>query len=156
MGLYGLKEIMQVAQQLETNGQVYYETAAAKCKGATVSSLCTKLAEQEAKHLKGLQNLAHLLLADEQMKRLSWEELAWLQLELEEGVLPDARELKSFIEEATVADILARAIQMERDSVTFYSNLIPEVGQDYCALLEEFVKEEKLHVQWLQRQIDQQ
>ena len=72
--------------------------------------------------------------------------------ELEENVLPDLRDLRSCIKEATVADILARAIQMERDSMTFYSSLMSEVDSNYKELLEEFVKEENQHIGWLQQQ----
>ena len=151
MGLYGLKEIFQMARQLEENGQLYYETAAAGCDNSSVSSLCLRIAKQEARHLDRLQDVAQLLLADEQMKKLTWEELTWLQLELEENVLPDLRELKSFIKDATVADILAHAVQMERDSMTFYSNLKSEVDSNYQELLEEFVKEESKHIEWLQQ-----
>ena len=149
MGLYGLKEIFQLAKQLEENGQLYYDTAAAKCNDPNVSSLCSKIAKQEAKHLEKLKKTEHLLLTDEQMKRLTWEELTWLQLELEDGVLPDFQELSRFINEATTTDILACAIQMERDSMTFYSNLISEVDPNYIGLLEELVKEENQHIEWL-------
>jgi len=86
MGLYGLKEIFQLAKQLEDNSQLYYEIAAAKCKDPNVSSLCSKIAKQEVKHFEKLITMENLLLADEQMKGLNWEELTWLQLELEEGV----------------------------------------------------------------------
>jgi rubrerythrin len=149
MGLYGLKEIFQLAKQLEENGQLYYETAAAECNDPNVSSLCSKIAKQEAKHLEKLKSMEHLLLTDEHMKRLTWEELTWLQLELEDGVLPDFQELSHFINEATTTEILARAIQMESDSMTFYSNLISEVDPNYTGLLEELVKEENQHIEWL-------
>jgi rubrerythrin len=93
--------------------------------------------------------MEHLLLTDEHMKRLTWEELTWLQLELEDGVLPDFQELSHFINEATTTEILARAIQMESDSMTFYSNLMSEVDPNHTGLLEELVKEESQHIEWL-------
>ncbi|MHC4190905.1 MAG: ferritin family protein [Planctomycetota bacterium] len=149
MGLYGLKEIFQLAKQLEENGQLYYEIAAAKCNDPNVSSLCSKIAKQEVKHLEKVKSMEQLLLADEQMKRLTWEELTWLQLELEEGILFDFQELSHFIKTATTTEILARAIQMESDSITFYSNLMSEVDPTYKGLLEEFVNEENQHIEWL-------
>jgi rubrerythrin len=149
MGLYGLKEILQLATQLEENGQLYYETAAAKCSDPSVSNLCLEIAEQEVKHLEKLESMKQVLLADEHMKRLTWEELTWLQLELEDGVLPDFQELSHFINEATTTEILARAIQMESDRMTFYSNLMSEVDPNYTGLLEELVEEESQHIEWL-------
>lgn len=152
MALYGLKEIFQLASQLEENGRLHYETAAQECGHPAVAELCLKIARQETKHLEGLQSLAQLVLADDKMKAMTWEELSWLQLKLEEDVLPDAREIESFIAQARVPDILARAIQMELDSVTFYSNLMAEVSHEHRGLLEEFAEEEKRHINWLKRQ----
>ena len=149
MGLYGLKEIFQLAKQLEENGRWYYERAAAECNDPSVSSLCSKIAKQESKHLEKLKSMEHLLLANEQMKRLTWEELTWLQLDLEEGVLPDFQELSHFINESTTSEILERAIQMESDSMTFYTKLMSEVNTNCTALLEELVKEENQHIEWL-------
>lgn len=149
MGLYGLEEIFQLAKQLEENSQLYYEIAAAKCKDPNVSSLCSKIAEQEVKHFEKLITMENLLLADEQMKGLTWEELTWLHLELEEGVLFDFQELSHFIKTATTTEIIARAIQMESDSMTFYSSLMSEVDPNYKGLLEEFVNEENQHIEWL-------
>ena len=142
MGLYGLKEIFQLAKQLEENGQLYYETAAAKSNDPNVSSLCSEIAKQESKHLEKLKNMEHLLLANEHMKRLTWEELSWLQLELEDGVLPDFQELSHFINEATTTEILLRAIQMESDGMAFYSNLMPEVNSHCADLLQGLIEEE--------------
>jgi rubrerythrin len=152
MGLYGLKEIFQLARQLEESGQLYYQTAAAECNDPYVSSLCSKIAGQEVRHLEKLKSMQQLLVADDQMKRLTWEELTWLQLDLEEGVLTDFQEVKSFVKQATVTEILARAIQLERDSITFYSSLMSEVDLNCKGLLEELLKEENQHIKWLQQQ----
>ena len=152
MALYGLKEIFQVARQLEKNGQLYYQEAATQCDDPDVSSLCSKIANQEMEHSKLIDKMEHLILANEEMQRLTWEEISWLQLDLEDGVLPEFRDLKSFIKEASVADILERAVQMERDSVNFYSSLMPEVDANHTRLLQELVKEESQHIKWLQKQ----
>ena len=152
MALYGWKEIFHMASQMEENGRLYYETAAQECGHPAVAELCLKIAQQETKHLEGLRSLAHLLLTDDKMKAMTWEELSWLQLKLEEDILPDAHEMESFIAQAGVPDILAHALQMEKDSVAFYSNLMAEVSHEHRGLLEEFVEEERLHIKWLERQ----
>ena len=149
MESYGLKEIFQFAKQLEENGRLYYETAGAECNDPSVSSLCLKIADQEAEHLEKLKSMEHMLLTDEEMQKLTWEELTWLEFELEDAVALDMQELKSFIKEATTIEILLRAIQMESDTMTFYSNLIPEVNPNCAGLLQELIEEENDHLAWL-------
>ena len=149
MESYGLKEIFQFAKQMEENGRLYYETAAAECNDPSLSSLCLKIADQETEHLEKLKSMEQTLLTDEEMQELTWEELTWLQFELEDAVDLDMQELKSFIKEATILEILLRAIQMESDTMAFYSSLMPEVNPDCAGLLQELIEEENNHLKWL-------
>ena len=150
----GLKEIFQLARHLEKYGQLYYQEAAAKCDTPTVSSLCSKIASHEVGHLKKIDSMEQLLLAKDEMQKLTWEELSWMQWDLEDGVLPDLDNLQSSIENATAADILELALQMERNSVDFYSGFMSVVDENSKVLLQELVKEESQHIEWLQQEKD--
>jgi len=151
MGLYGLKEVFHLARQLEENVQFYFRAAAEQCDDPEIATLCLRIAEQEAKHRQDLSRIERQLLEKEGNVSITWAELGWLELDLEEGVLSDTEEVKSLVEGATVADIMEKAIQIERDSVTFYSRLISEIEPSCREALEEIIEEERNHIDWLQQ-----
>jgi len=77
---------------------------------------------------------------------LTWDELHFAHILIEERVLSDPDTAR---DAATVGDtptLLQTAIQMEKDSVLFYRELLDEVDDEDRSAVREIIDEEKRHV----------
>jgi rubrerythrin len=146
MAVYSGAEIFQVAMQLEEAGRVFYETLAKASEDQRICDLCQTLAGQETDHYETFSRLAEELVQRPASRRLTWDEMSFAQLLIEERILSDPDVAEEAASSGNVAALLETAIQLEKDSVLLYSELLNEVYEEDAEAIQAIVDEEKRHV----------
>lgn len=149
-------EGVRIAIEMERRGGEFYRHAARISKNARAIELLTKLAEDEAVHGSEFEKLLSQLLqtrGEDQEQFYSEEASAYLSAVAADvvfsgGLMELARD-RGF--ESPVA-ILKSAIQSEKDSVLFYSEMaLLASGAQTRSVFEEIVRQEKHHLNKLQK-----
>jgi rubrerythrin len=146
MGIYSGAEVFQIAMELEDAGRVFYETLAKKSENKDLSDLCRDLAIQETNHYRTFKKMSDELVERPVSRPLTWDELSFAQLLIEEHVLSDPEAARDAAASGDVAALLETAIRLEKDSVLFYNELVAEVDEMDAPAVQEIIDEEKRHV----------
>jgi rubrerythrin len=149
MGTYSGAEIFEMAAELEEAGRAFYEKLAEGSKDEALTDLCRTLAEQETSHYRKFKRMGEELVERPASRPLTWDELHFAQILIEERVLSDPEAAREAASTGDIAGILDTAIQIEKDSVLFYNELLGEVEEEDAAAVREIIDEEKRHVRAL-------
>jgi rubrerythrin len=147
--MFSLKEVFELAIQIENNGEQYYRDAVKKLSDPSLKSMLEWLAEQERKHQSWFS---------ERKEKLDTEgedlEVAQMGSSILMGILGD----QSFsLKEADLSAIdglealIQLAIEFEKDSILFYEmigSLIED--SDTSEKLHEIIVEEHRHIELLE------
>ena len=146
MPIYTGAEVFQVAMEMEDAGRVFYETLAEASSDEKLSDLCRDLAAQETNHFQLFKKMGDELVERPASRPVTWEELGFAQMLIEERMLPDLDDAREAASKGDLASVLDTAIQLEKDSVLFYREMLDEVYEDDVAAVQEIIDEEKRHV----------
>ena len=80
---------------------------------------------------------------------LTWDELHFAQLLIEERVLSDVEAAQDAAVSGNAVGVLETAIRLEKDSVLLYTELLDEVEEEDVPAVREIIDEEKRHVRSL-------
>jgi rubrerythrin len=149
MGIYSGAEVFQIAMELEDSGRVFYETLAEELEDSKLADLCRDLAKQETDHYSKFKRMGEELVQRPASRPLTWDELNFAQILIEEHVLSDTEAARDAAAGGDPAQVLNTAIQIEKDSVLFYSELLNEVDEKDAPAVREIIDEEKRHVRAL-------
>jgi len=147
--MFTIDEILDLAIQLEKNGEAVYRDALSRVDDSDLASALRWLADDEAQHIETFSQLKTALTADERRRRPAFSEQAFFQqivagqtFSLGEADIPRLD---------TVATLLELALEFERDTVVFYEMLGTFV-QDPGAqrVLRRVLQEEEHHVKVLE------
>ena len=145
MGLFRLDDVLQMAMRAEQMGQTLYEATAKEAKDPKVSDLCRRLAAQEKSHYETFKAMSEALPPDFDAKRLSLDEMAFVQSLVEGTVIPTEAEVRKAARDAGLAQMLDRAIQAERDSQAFYQQIAQGVDAKDTSAIKVIIAEEAQH-----------
>lgn len=149
MGIYSGAEIFEIAMDLEEAGRAFYETLAERSEDHDLADLCRNLAMQETDHYRKFKNMSEALVQRPASRPLTWDELHFAQILIEERVLSDPDAARDAAASGDAAELLETAIRLEKDSVLFYSELLTEVDEKDAPAVREIIEEEKSHVRSL-------
>jgi len=149
MAIFTGDEIFRISIELEKKGEEFYEVLAEKAGNQNVAELCKDLAAQERQHAKLFEDLRVKTTTRAASRPLSWDELHFAQMLVEERVLPDPDEARDVVEKEGVAAALTMAIQFEKDSVLFFQELLPAVDEQDRQAVSAIVEQEKQHAEKL-------
>ncbi|HSM74332.1 MAG TPA: ferritin family protein [Desulfobacterales bacterium] len=147
--MFSIKEILDLAVQIEKNGEATYRQAARRITHPVLVPLLEWLADEEARHAAWFAEKA--LVAADTFQTPVLEEL-------NQGLLTQLVAGQSFsLEDAdftnmqTVAQLLAVSVAFEEDTVLFYEMLKPFIEDPATqAQLEAIIAEENRHIEKLQ------
>lgn len=145
MGLFRLDEVFQIAMQAEETGRLLYESTAAQAKDAKVAELCRQLAAQEKGHYEKFAAMAKALPENISARRLSLEEMDFVDALVRGRVVPAEEEAKRTARENSLPALLDLAIRAERDSQAFYGQILPWVDAKEAGLIRDIIAEESRH-----------
>ena len=147
--MFSIREVFDLAIQIEKNGEQYYRDARKKISNPSLSSLLEWLADQEEKHLSWFS---------ERKERLETKgddlELAEMSGSILQGILGD----QSFsLKEADLSKIdnvealIQLAIEFEKDSILFYEMIGSFIeDSETSEKLNEIIAEENRHIELLE------
>jgi rubrerythrin len=153
--MFSLREVFDLAIQIEKNGEKYYRDATKKVSNLSLRSMLEWLAEQEEKHLSWFSERKEGL--ETNKDDLELEEMGGSILQ---GIVGD----QSFsLREADLSKIdsvealIQLAIEFEKDSILFYEmigSLIDDT--ETSEKLDEIIAEENHHIELLEDFRDQE
>ena len=151
---FSADEVFEMAEQMERNGQQFYNTAAAAVPGEQHKKLLLELAGMEVEHEKTFKAMRSELTKKEKDTNV-FDPLGEAALYLK--ALVDTRVFfQKDMDISSMEKILKAAIEAEKDSIVFYlgmKNAVPkELGRNR---LDEIIKEEMSHVRLLSRELVQ-
>jgi rubrerythrin len=159
MGIaFNAEEILEIAEQIERNGQNYYRTAARYAQDEKAKKLLTDLAEMEVTHEKTFMEMKNSLKPEERQGKdydPAHAAAAYLH-EVARGNVFDIRKdpSKNLTGEESLEKILETALGMEKESVVFYvtmKDMVPaHMGNQRIT---DIINEELSHIALLSRHL---
>ena len=147
--MFSTSEILDLAVQIEQNGETVYRDAMGLLSNPELVSLLAWMADEEAKHAKWFAGLKDQLEAQsanpfvEEMSRELFSDLL--------GGKNFSHEEVDFSQVTDVDELMAIFIEFEKDTILFYEMLKPFIEDDRTlAHLKQIVGEENNHITKLQ------
>ncbi len=149
---FNAKEVLEMAEQIERNGDAFYRKAAEDVEGDDIKKFLLELADMEVSHEKTFQDMKNQL-SDKEKEDVVFdpnEETAqYLQ------ALADARVFyKKEVDTSSITEVLKEAIVAEKDSIVFYlgmKEMVPSAQGK--ARMDEIIREEMTHIQIITNQL---
>jgi rubrerythrin len=146
--MFSLKDIIDIAVQIEQNGERVYRNATENTEDPSLQSILKWLADEEARHVKWFEALKANVSDDGDFPE---------QEEVGKKLLQDAVGAHSFILEEVelsnmekIEDLLELAIDFEKDTALFYKMLQPLIeDQKTLDQLHVIIQEEENHARRL-------
>jgi rubrerythrin len=146
--MFTAHEILDIAIQLEENGEAVYREAAGKAQNKDIRELLLWMAEEEVKHNRWFTELKQKIESHsinpfmEEMSRKVFS-----------GILGDRsfshREV-NFTEIDSTEDLIKIFIEFEKDTILFYETLIPFIEDDHTLhYVTNIIEEENNHIRKL-------
>ena len=154
---FNANEIFQIGVQIETNGKLFYETAAKQAQGEAAKKLFQELALWENQHIDLFEKLK-LQLPESAKKENLFDPDSELQMYIrataDSHVFVKSKDISALVSTLkTPQEVLDVAVTFEKDSVVFYSTMkkaVPEsFGKDQIDAL---INEEIKHIAMLTRE----
>ena len=147
--MFSVREILDLAIQLETNGEAVYREAVDKVTGPELANLLIWMADEEASHRRWFSEIKK----DFEIHSINpfMEEMG---RKVFGGILGDRSFSHKEVDFSTVGDLedlIGIFIEFEKDTILFYQTLIPFVqDDDTLENIENIIAEENNHIQKLQ------
>lgn len=143
--MFTVTEILDLAIQLETNGEGVYRDAAPKAGRKETAAMLGWMADEESRHLEFFRKLRREAAAKDANPVME---------ELKRDVFADILDKRSFSLEdrdlgrmETSEEVLRTALEFERDTVLFYEILEPFlVDEEARSQLRSIIEEEHRHI----------
>ncbi len=151
MAVFTPAEALNMAMQVEKNGQAFYEAAAQKASDPKVRDLMERLAEWEVRHYETFRQLAGEAASLPPLSGSQWEEYdVYLETALHNALFggPD-KALAAVDEIESEEDALRMALGFEKDTLLFYYDLREMVAESQRGPVDQIIREEKSHVSLL-------
>jgi len=146
--MFSLKDIIDIAVQIERNGERVYRRAAEKIEDTSLRSLLQKLADEETQHAKWFEALIDKVPGTGDFPEQAKMGRALLQNAV--GAQSFSLEDADFSSMKKIEDLLNLAIEFEKDTVLFYGMLQPLIeDQKTLEQLHAIIQEEETHARHL-------
>ena len=153
MGIFAAAEALEMAMQIETNGEVFYNAVAAKVADPSVKKLFQELALQEQRHYGVFQKMAGTVggAASPSAPDAERDEYhVYLQATLENALFAGRDKALALAEQARDRQTALRAaIGFEKDTLLFFYDLREMVSVAEQKAVTGIIQEEKTHLRRL-------
>lgn len=147
--MFSLKDIIDIAVQIEKNGERVYRNAAENITDPSLRSILKWLADEEARHIRWFEALQAEVPDDGNYPEQ--EKMGRDLLQDAVGVQSFALRDADFSSMGKIEDLLALAIEFENDTVLFYKMLQPLIeDQKILDQLHVVIQEEENHARRLE------
>ncbi|AEH50498.1 ferritin family protein [Pseudothermotoga thermarum] len=142
--MMSLSDLLSIALQIESTGYGFYTNLASMQTNEKLKNFFAKLADQEREHQKIFKELIGKV--EQKIGGLSsWieeETVGYLKSLAEVSIFPSLEKMKQNL---SMQEALDLAINVEKDSIIFYSELIPYAA-DEVETIKKIINEEKRHL----------
>jgi rubrerythrin len=151
MAVFTAAEALEMALQIEKNGEVFYKAAAAKSDDAEVTALFEDLADQERMHYKVFQKMLGGVGSAPELPAEEYDQYqAYLQAALDNALFAGEDKALALAEKATDREAALRAaLGFEKDTMLFFYDLRETVGEADKEAVSRVIGEERKHVRRL-------
>jgi rubrerythrin len=142
--MVSLGDLLSIALKIEASGYEFYSNLSRQ-HSDSLQKFFSDLAEQERQH----QEIFRKLIEDDKKKNASlsnWieeETAGYLKSLADVSIFPNIEKMKTNM---TSQDALNFAVGVEKDSIIFYSELIPYIEEEEKQIIKEIIAEEKRHL----------
>jgi len=148
--MFQIREIIDLAIQIEKNGEKIYRNALKLASDPSISALLQKLAEEEAQHIEWFSKFKQKIPSTIEDPQL--EEMGKAILNSILGKQAFSLEDADFQKIRRIGDLLKLAIEFEQDTVFFYEMIRPLVNEVGASdHLDRIIEEENQHIQTFQK-----
>jgi rubrerythrin len=150
--MFSLKDIIDIAVQIERNGERVYRNAADKIENPSLRSLLQRLADDEAQHAKWFEELIDKVPGTGEFPEQ--EKMGRALLQNAVGAQSFTLEDADFSSMKKIEDLLSLAIEFEKDTALFYGMLQPLIeDQKTLEQLHAIIQEEEAHARRLKEML---
>ena len=156
---FNAMEVLEIALDMEKDGQEFYAQAADIVNDKHVKSFLRELAEWEARHYEFFSELKSQILNTEEVAIVDPDDEAskYINAFVKHGVFDGPEAVKKFFYSGiTEKEILERAIELEKNSIAYYTGLRDVAASSRAdEKIEEIIKEEMRHIRILNERLDE-
>ena len=155
MAVFTAAQGLEMAMQIETNGEAFYSTVAAETSVAELKDLFEFLAAQERNHYKVFEKLLGRVEPGPGMLAPEEDEYSmYLDVALDQALFSGADKALAAARRAQDKTAAIRtALGFEKDTLLFFYDLREMVGENDRETLSRIINEEKSHVRRLAREL---
>lgn len=151
MVVFKAADVIELALQIEKNGEVFYKRVAEKTASAEVKALFEDLAQQEIYHYKMFEKLGQTSWDSPMMTPVEWQDyLGYLDATVQSSFFEGADKSLALAEKVTDEnEAIQMAMGFEKETLLFFHdlrNLVPEAEKPTVARI---IEEEKNHLKRL-------
>ena len=151
MSIFAAAEALEIAMQIEKNGQVFYHAVAAKVADLDVKELLQDLAVQEQRHYQVFEKMADTASGAASPSAPEYDDYqVYLQAALDNALFAGPDKALAWAEQARDRQaLLQAAIGFEKDTLLFFYDLRDMVSVADQKAIQGIIQEEKLHLRRL-------
>jgi len=151
MAVLTAAEAFRWALEIEKNGEVFYNTVAAKSADSEVKALFEDLAAQERGHYRVFQKMLEEVKPDPDLSNVDYDEYqAYLQVALADALFAGPDKGLTLAKQAQDRETALRAAMgFEKDTLLFFYDLREMVGEAERGAVSDILLEEKSHLRRL-------
>lgn len=154
MAVFEAGQALEMAMQIEEDGEIFYEAAAEKSSDAEVAALFQDLAERERAHYHVFEDMAEEVAPPPEPSREDevGDYVSFLRVALDRAVFAGPDKALRLAERAGERETALRAAMgFEKDTMLFYYELREMVDDADRAVITDIIREEKQHLRRLAR-----
>lgn len=151
MAFLSASDIVDLAKQLEQNGETFYRAVAKKAKSPETRSLFEDLADQEVKHYQVFSALAQTVGENPLMTDEEWGQyVEYLNATVQSAFFEGTAKALAAAEEVTdEKEAIRMAMGFEKETLLFFYDLRDRVPAADRTFIDKVVAEEKSHIRRL-------
>ncbi|OQY21231.1 MAG: hypothetical protein B6I35_08860 [Anaerolineaceae bacterium 4572_32.2] len=155
MAVFTAAEGLEMAMEVEKNGEVFYNEAAAKSADPEVKSLFEDLAAQERGHYRLFQRMLGDVRPAPELPAAEYDQYeAYVQSALALALFAGPDKALALAEQAEDRETALRAaLGFEKDTLLFFYDLRDMVAEADRGAISNIIREEKMHLRRLARML---
>jgi rubrerythrin len=148
---YAPKEVIELAIILEKTGQEFYARASQTSKSPILKNLFNFLAQEEVNHAKRFERLAKKIISTSYHWDANFDELKlYLKAITDSKFFTSPQSiLKVITKVSTPLRLIKNAIQFEKETLLFYSEILNLVRSEDKAVVNKIIAQERSHIKKL-------
>jgi rubrerythrin len=151
MAVFAAAEALEMAMEIEKNGEVFYNEMSAKSDDLEVKALFADLATQERRHYRVFENMLEAVKPAPELPAVEYDEYrVYMVAALDNALFAGPEKALTLAKEAKDKETALRAaLGFEKDTLLFFYDVREMVAEKDRAAVSGVIREEKMHLRRL-------